>query len=286
VVPLNPERLRGHALPATEHRYDARDTILYALGVGGGLGPFDEKRFLFERGLIPLPTMALVLGTPGFWPMDPALELDWPMILHGSQSLRLARPLAQEGLLTGRIAVTDIADKGAGKPALVQARRTLFDADGSCVAEMDELWVMRGAGGFGGKRELATPPSPPMPETKPDLTVELPTSTRQALLYRLTGDRNPLHVDDVTAQGAGFERPILHGLSTMGVIGRAIVHGCCEGDAGLLSAMRVNFTAPAYPGDTIRTEIWREGTALRFRASVPERSVVVVDGGEATIGGF
>jgi len=127
---------------------------------------------------------------------------------------------------------------------------------------------------------------PVMPSRAPDATLDLPTSRQQAMLYRLSGDRNPLHVEPETARMAGFDRPILHGLSTMGLAGRAIVHLCCGGDPARLSFLAVRFTAPVIPGDMIRTEIWREGEEVLFRALVPERGEVVIDGGRAMIDAF
>lgn len=284
---LNPDRLHAHRIEAVEEAYDPRDAILYALGVGAGLADFDETHLVFERGLTPLPTLALTLGTPGFWPMDPALGWDWPMILHGRQSLRLFRPLKVPGRVVGQTIVTDIADKGQGKAALVRAVRTLKTLSGAIIAVMEETWILRGAGGFGGARDLSPRPMPPAPDGPPAFAIDLPTSQQQAMLYRLSGDRNPLHIHAATAQGAGFDRPILHGLSTMGVIARAIVHGCAGDDPARLTGIELRFAAPVFPGETIRTEIWQEGNKrISFRASVPARGIVVADQGVAMLDDF
>ncbi len=281
--PLDVERLRAYRVPETRDRYDRRDSILYALGVGAGLSKLDETSLVFERDLLALPTMALVLGTPGFWPMDRASGLDWSRILHGEQSLRLHRPLQAEGEVIGRTTIAELADKGPGKPAMLRCTRELFDgATGAPIASLAEVWVIRGAGGFGGENIPISAPPTPVPDRQADAVIDLPTARNQAMLYRLTGDRNPLHVDPATAASVGFARPILHGLATMGVVGRALVHLCCGGDPRRLSGMALRFTAPVCPGDTIRTELWEEeGGRLRFRASVPERGLVVVDGGTA-----
>nr|WP_246331711.1 MaoC/PaaZ C-terminal domain-containing protein [Sphingomonas chungangi] len=279
--------MRAYRVPETRDRYDRRDTILYALGVGAGLSDVDETHLVFERDLLALPTMALVLGTPGFWLMDRATGLDWPRILHGEQSFRLFRPLPPEGDIIGRTTIGELSDKGRGRPAMLRCTRELSDGvTGAKIALLEEIWVLRGAGGFGGDDIALAPALPPMPDRAADAALALPTHRNQAMLYRLTGDRNPLHVDSGTAAAGGFERPILHGLATMGVAARALVHLACDGDPGRLSAMRLRFTAPAFPGDVILTEMWSEGTALRFRASVPARGVTVIDGGSGTRDGF
>lgn len=284
---LDLERLRNYRVPDCRESYDARDTILYALGVGAGLSKnVDEQDFVFERDLKALPTMALVLGTPGFWAMDPRTGIDWAQVLHGEQSLRLHRPLPAQGELVGTTVVTDIADKGAGKPVYIRSVRKLATLSGAAIAEMEDVWVLRGAGGFGGQRDLPSRSIPPMPDSTPGASLDLPTSPNQAMLYRLSGDRNPLHVDAAIARQGGFDTPILHSLSTMGVIGRAIVHLCCEGDPSRLSSLSLRFTSPVIPGEAIRTEVWQDGCDIRFRASVPSRGETIADAGIATIDSF
>ncbi len=282
--PLNIEKLQSFSIPQAQDDYDPRDAILYALGVGAGLSDeIDETSLLFERGLQVLPTMALVLGTPGFWPMDPGTGLDWLTILHGEQRLKIHEPLDPFGTLIGDTKVTDIADKGPGKPALVRAAKELKTLSGLLVAETSDVWVNRGAGGFGGVRELPGDPLPAVPTRDPDFEVVLPTSRVQAATYRLSGDRNPLHIDPETAGNAGFDRPILHGLSTMGVVARAVIHACCASITQNLCEIGVRFTAPVYPGDTIRTHIWQEEDTVHFRADAVERAVRVIDNGLAKL---
>lgn len=286
-APLDEARLRAFRIPETRDRYDRRDTILYALGVGAGLSDLDETAMVFERDLLALPTMAAVLGTPGFWLMDRATGLDWPRILHGEQSLKLFRPLSPEGYVIGRTTIGELSDKGPGKSVMLRCVRELSDGEtGAQIALLEEIWVLRWAGGFGGDNIALTPALPPMPDRAPDAALALPTAHNQAMLYRLTGDRNPLHIDPGTAAAGGFERPILHGLATMGLTARALVHLACDGDPRRLSAMRLRFTAPTFPGDVVLTEMWEEGATLRFRASVPARAVTVIDGGFATRDGF
>ena len=160
--PLNLATLRAYQVPDVRDDYDPRDTIIYALGVGAGLSDeVDETHFLFERKLHALPTMALVLGTAGFWAMDPKSGLDWLSILHGEQRLKLFRRLDPAGIVQGKTRVTDVADKGAGKAAMIRAVKTLHSLTGAQIAEMTETWVVVGAGGFGGERNLPGDPLPP-----------------------------------------------------------------------------------------------------------------------------
>lgn len=287
MTPLNPDKLLSYAIPDARDDYDPRDVIIYALGVGAGLSSdVDETHFLFERGLQALPTMALVLGTAGFWPMDPKSGLDWINILHGEQRLTVHQPLDPAGIVLGETRVTDLADKGVGKAAMIRAVKTLRNPGGELVAEAVETWVVRGAGGFGGACDLPDQAMPAVPSRDPDYAVSLPTSLAQAATYRLSGDRNPLHIDPITARRAGYDRPILHGLSTMGLIARALIHACAAGDAVRLREIALRFTAPVYPGDTICTHIWQEANRFHFRATAVERDVVVAANGVAMVTGL
>lgn len=284
---LDVERLLAYKVPEAHDLYDPRDAILYALGTGAGLSAeVDELDMVFERNLKVLPTMAFVLGTAGFWLMDPAVGLDWPRVLHGEQSLVLHRPLDAQEEFKGSTRIGEIADKGAGKPAMFRAYRTLKDLGGNTVAEMSELWVLREAGGFGGERVLPGHVSVTMPDTPPPFSLDLPTSRQQALIYRLSGDRNPLHVHPETAKLGGFDQPILHGLSTLGLVGRALIHLHCGGDPQRLSSISARFTAPVYPGETVRTQSWQDGDSIMFRAIALERDMVVIDGGTASVDRF
>ena len=283
--PLDVAKLLAHRIPSARDDYDPRDAIIYALGVGAGLSAdVDELAYLYERQLQVLPTMAFVLGTAGFWPMDPASGLDWLQILHGEQRLRLFQPLDPAGTLIGDTRVTSLADKGFGKAAMVQAVKQLKSPGGTLVAEATETWVVRGGGGFGGARKLPGEPLPQVPDRAPDLVIALPTSPVQAATYRLSGDRNPLHIDPAYAARAGFEQPILHGLSSLGVAARAIIHGAAGGDATRLSSIAARFTAPVIPGETIATDLWIDGSRIHFRASVGDR--IVIDDGLAELDGF
>jgi acyl dehydratase len=283
-------RYKSWHVPEVRQAYDERDTMFYALSVGAGLGRDDELKFVFEKGvdqLVALPTMAVIIATPGFWLMDEALGVNWPQVLHGEQSLRLHRPLEATGDVICRTTLGPVADKGPGKPVLLQYARELSDAEtGAPVATMEEVYVLRGAGGYGGVNQPVSAPMVSVPKRSADGVLDLPTFPQQAMLYRLNGDRNPLHIDPTVAKAAGLARPVLHGLSTFGVVGRALVHLCCGGDPKRLSGMRLRFTSPVFPGDVIRTEVWEEDQVIRFRASVPARGDVVVDSGTAQCDNF
>lgn len=275
--PVKIEKLLAYRVPEIRQVYGPKDVILYALGVGAGLADFEELSFVYESGLVTLPTMALVLGSPGFWAMDPETGIDPACVLHGEQSVRLHRPLDVQGEVIGRTTIETVSDKGAGRPALLQIHRELADAR-SCeaIATLDEVWVLQGAGGFGGTNSPVGGTAPDLPQRAADGSLLLPTAINQALIYRLSGDYNPLHVDPHAAAKAGLPRPILHGLATAGVVGRALVRLCCGNDPARISALRFRFTAPVWPGDAILTETWASGDGSHlFRASVPERGLVV-----------
>jgi len=230
-----------------------------------------------------LPTMAVVLGGPGFWLKNDKTGVDWRRILHGEQSVIIHRPLAVAGTVIGRTRVTEIIDKGAGKGALMFSERTLIDqASGAPVATLASTTFMRGDGGFGGPSGPAPEPHT-LPDRAPDAACDFATLPQAALIYRLSGDYNPLHADPKVAASAGFPRPILHGLCSFGIAGRALIKLACDNDPKRLKSMRLRFSAPAFPGETIRTEIWRDGAQVSFRARVVEPDLVILNNGLAQI---
>jgi len=284
-MPIDYDKLKNWHFPDLEHRYEAKDTILYALGVGCGADPMDrsELPFVYEDGLKALPTMAVVLGYPGFWLKDPDTGVDWRKILHGEQGLVIHKPLPASGTVIGRTRVTEIVDKGPGKGALLYSDREVFDkATGDLLATLTSTTFIRGEGGFGGPSGPAPEPHA-LPERAPDLAVDLKTLPQAALIYRLSGDYNPLHADPDVATAAGFERPILHGLCTYAVAGRAVLKACCGNDPSRLRRFDLRFSAPVLPGETVRTEIWRDGSRVSFRARVVERDIVVLNNGLAEV---
>ena len=266
--------------------YDTRDSILYALGVGLNMDPLDEEqlRFTYEDNMNALPTMAVVLGTPGFWVKDPDSGIDWVKVLHGEQGMVLHKPLPPAATVTATTKVTEIIDKGEGKGALLLQERTVTDqATGDKLATLYSTTFARGDGGFGGPTTGARPVHS-LPEREPDMVCDLPTLPQAALIYRLSGDYNPLHADPNVAKGGGFKAPILHGLCSFGVAGHAILKSCCDYDPSRFKSMNLRFSAPVYPGETIRTEMWKDDNVISFRAKVLERDVMVLNNGRADVG--
>lgn len=278
------EELKNRKFDDIVQTYGVRETLLYALGVCCGDDPTDPRdlRFAYEENLQALPTMATVMCSPGFWLKQPDTGVDWRHVLHGEQFLTIHRPLQPAGKLIGRQHIEEIIDKGPGRGALIYVKRELTDAEtGELVCTVGLSSFARADGGFGGPSGPARP-AHKIPDRAPDLVCDLPTWKHSALIYRLNGDYNPLHADPAIAKAAGFERPILHGLCTYGVAGRALVRSLCENDASRLVQMNVRFSSPVYPGETIRTEIWREGEGLAgFRCRVVKRDLVVLDNGLA-----
>ncbi len=280
------DKLVNRHFDEVRQSYDHRDTILYALGVGVSMDPMDEDqlRFTYEEGLAPLPTMAVVLATPGFWVKEPDTGVDWVKVLHGEQELEIHKPLPAAATVTATTKVTDIIDKGADRGALILQERTVTDAEtGEKLATLTSTTFARGDGGFGGPTEGGRPVHM-LPEREPDLACDLPTLPQAALIYRLSGDYNPLHADPKVARAAGFEAPILHGLCTLGIAGHAILKSCCDYRPEGFRSLALRFSAPVYPGETIRTEMWRDGDVVSFRSRAVERDVVVLNNGRAEVG--
>jgi acyl dehydratase len=281
--------LRNWPFPDIEQTYSARDAMLYSLAVGYGADPVDpdDLAFVYEKELRVPPTLAVVLGFPGFWARDPRSGIDWVRLLHGEQSLVIHKPLPPAATVIGRSRITRVVDKGAGKGALLEIQRSITDkASGDLYATVTQLTFCRGDGGFSagnGLSDEAPAAPPPMPERAPDHQCDLPTRPETALLYRLCGDDNALHADPQVARAAGFERPILHGLATWGVAAHAVLKTLCASDPERLVSFHARFTAPVYPGETIRTEMWRDGNEVSFRARVLERDVLVLNNGRAQL---
>lgn len=281
---IDPERLLNFPIPEVRQTLTKRDSILYALSVGFGQDPLDQRQLDFvdhQRALAAVPSMAVVLGHPGFWLADPATGVDPKSVLHGEQRIELRRPLPVEGHLVGRTRVTGLIDKGPGGAALMLSEKSVLDAEsGELLAVTSSTTFLRGGGGFGGPSGPVQPVHA-VPDGPPDLWVDLPTRPEQALIYRLNGDDNSLHADPAVAAAAGFPRPILHGLCSFGIVCHALIRALAGYQAGRLKRMSLRFSAPVLPGETIRSEIWKDGS---FRARVVERDVVVINNGHAVFG--
>ncbi len=285
-MPFDDERIRNWAFEEVEQTYTVKDSIIYALGIGIGHDPLDKGQlsFVFEEAEFQaVPTMAVVLAGPGFWVRDPETGINWQEILHGEQGVEIHRPLPPNATVTARTRVTEILDKGAGKGALIYTERDLTDkATGELLATLTSTTFARGNGGFGGPSGPQPQPHE-LPKREPDAVCDLPTQPQAALLYRLSGDPNPLHVDPSVAAAAGFKAPILHGLCSLGVAGHAVLRTYCGYDATRFKSLKLRFSSPVYPGETIRTEMWRDGSTVSFRSRVLERDVTVLNNGCAEI---
>jgi acyl dehydratase len=281
---LNYERIMAYRPADIAVSYGARDCILYALGIGIGMDPVDpgELKFVYERlGLEAFPTMAVVLGWPGRM-TDPAFGIDERLVVAGDLKVVLHRPLAPEGRLVSRPRVREVIDKGPGNAAIVLNTRDLVSPDGTSVATVDSSTFARKHGGFGGK-VTETPAPHAMPQTAPEKICELPTPPNLALLYRLTGDENPLHADPQRAKVAGFDRPILHGAASFGIAAHAILRSVADYRPERLASIEARFSKPVFPGETIRTEIWPQGERVSFQCRVVGRNDIVLSNGLATL---
>jgi acyl dehydratase len=282
---IDPHQLLSREFPVREHTFTERDTMLYALGIGLGADPTDpdELRYVYEEGLIASPTLPFVLGYPGFWAREPDTGIDWRRLLNAEQSVELHARIPVEGTVIGHTRITGIVDKGPARGALMFLERRITDAsDGALLATVGQVAMLRGNGGQGGTTERV-PPAHSIPDRAPDASSERRTMPQVALLYRLNGDYNPLHADPKTAAGAGFERPILHGLCTFGVAAHTALSTALGNDAGRFRSMRARFTAPVYPGETLRTDLWIDDATVSLRTTVVERGVVALDRGRIDI---
>ncbi len=278
------------ALPPIETRqqWTFRDTILYALGVGVAsevCTDHGELQYVYEAGLKTLPTMVVALAYPGFWLQRPEYGATWPMVLHGEQSIEIHRsPLPVEGGFYGVTTIDEIFDKGAQKGAILLSTRRIYSDVGEHVATTRQSSFLRGDGGFGGRSDGAPKPHA-LPDREPDYSIKAPTRIDQALLYRLSGDYNPVHADPEIAMQGGFDRPILHGLATYGVVGRALTKSLCDDIPERFRRMDARFASPVFPGETFEIDVWRETPgAASFRARVIERDIVVLNNGYLEFG--
>jgi acyl dehydratase len=279
------DKLMGLQIEPAEQAYDARDTMLYALGVGLGHDPVndDELAFVYEKNLKVLPTMATVIASSGSLARHPDSGINWVMVVNGEQGFTLHRPLRAQDTVIGHTRIVEVIDKGAGKGALLLTEREITDKNsGERIATITQTVFCRGDGGFGGPPRQSQPVHP-IPTRAPDAVCDLGTRPEMALIYRLSGDYNPLHAEPAAAKAAGFPRPILHGLGTFGVSGHALLKTMCGYDPARLTSFAARFSAPVFPGEAIRTEMWRDGAVVSFRARVVERDVIAINNGRAEV---
>ncbi len=251
-----------------------------------GIDPLDADslRFVYEDGLKVLPSQSVVMAYPGFWAKEEDTGIDWVKVLHAGQEIILHRALPAAATVEATTRITEVTDKGERAGALIVSERTVRDvASNEDLCTLVTTILARGDGGYGGPRK-PSPKTDHIPNREPDICCDLPTLPQQALLYRLSGDFNPLHASPAVARNAGFERPILHGLCTLGVMTHALIKSCCDYDPVRLKRLRLRFSAPVYPGETIRTEIWRRDQEAAFRCWSLEQNKIVINNGYLAVG--
>jgi acyl dehydratase len=267
--------------------YSTRDTLLYALGIGLGSDPADERQLRYvshvshvshatEPSLEAFPTFAAVLGmsSASQWMRDPRYGLTFDRLVHGEQSVSFHDTLAPAGSLEVSERVVGVFDKGPGRGALIERERTVTDASrGRRIATIRSTTFARADGGFGGEPAIATRPS--RPAGKPDVVIEVPTLPNQALLYCLSGDTNLIHWSPRAARDAGFERPILHGQCTFGIVAAALLGRFAELRGSALAELGGRFSAVAYPGETLAVEVWQRDGAFLVETWVRARNACV-----------
>jgi len=284
-MPIDIEKALGAELPEGTSSWGPDDVILYHLGVGAGVPPTDPKEleYTYEQNLKVLPSFGVVpvFGTLMGLMSVPGVQINPMMILHGEQDLEIHKPIPTEATATHRARVTDIFDRVKGASVVIEAKTT--DAAGEPLFTNRFSAYVRGEGGFGGER--GPRPGNLPPEREPDVVVQSQTLPQQALLYRLSGDKNPLHADPSFAAMGGFDRPILHGLCTFGIACKAVVDAVLDGDVTKVNRYQVRFSGVVFPGETIETSMWKEDGKIVVRATAKERGTPVLTNAAITTGG-
>ncbi|HYD10244.1 MAG TPA: MaoC/PaaZ C-terminal domain-containing protein [Acidimicrobiales bacterium] len=278
-MPINPDAVGTESDPV-ERSWTSKDALLYAVGVGAGT---DELPYVTEnsKGVAQqvLPSFAVIAGAGGN-AMAAVGDIDWTQLLHGEQAFELAGPIPAEGTVRTVSRISGIWDKGKG--AVIETESTSVDATtGEPRFSTRSAVFIRGAGNFGGERGPSGGGNA-APDRAPDVSITYRTSPDQALVYRLSGDRNPLHSDPEFAKLAGFDRPILHGLCTYGFTGRALLHGLCDGDSARFRSMAGRFSSSVYPGDELTVSMWRVGAGEAVFTTATQTGAVVITDGRCT----
>ena len=280
-MPIAYPEILSLATEGQPYAWTGKDTMLYALGIGMGSDPMnlDELPFVYESGLKAVPTMATTVA----WGAGPGLGklgINFLLVVHGEQKVEFHKPLPTEASILASSRVIGAYDKGA----VIYNETVLADAKtGEKIATLTGSTFARGDGNFGGPSDGAPEPHE-VPTRAPDLSVDIATKPDQALIYRLSGDRNPLHSDPRIAAAAGFPRPILHGLCTYGVTCRAVLQEYCDFDPTKIKSHQVRFSSPVFPGETITVDLWKDGDVVSFEARVKSRGVTVVKNGKTLLG--
>jgi len=281
---LNYDELMSRRTDGRAFSYTDTQMLLYNISVGMGRVPDDVKElpYVFEQPLLKVtPTAAAVLGSGGGGLLD-GVPIDWAKVLHGEQRLTAHRPIPPAAELVGSSRISEVTDKGADKGATITMTSDVRLASGEPLYTTETVIFARGNGGFGGPSTSAAIPHV-MPERAPDLIHVTETRPDQALLYRLNGDRNPLHAQPAFAALGGFPRPILHGLCSYGIACRAVLASVLDYDPAKMKTFDVRFTSPVFPGETIHTDIWVDGDVVSFRSRIEARGVTSLNNGRCLI---
>lgn len=277
-MPIDVDQVVGAELVPAGYSWTDDDVILYNLGVGAGNPPTDplELKYAYEGDLQAVPTFGTIppFGMMMSMGMVEGFDINLAQILHGEQELIVHRPIPTSGTVTQSGHILNVFDKGKGALAVMEIVSVLEKTGEPIFTNRSSIFI-RGEGGFGG--ESGPPPGHEAPDREPGYVVESPTLPQQALLYRMvSGDKNPLHADPGFAEFAGFERPILHGLCTYGVVAKAVVDRALGGEPGRLGSYKARFTGHVFPGETLITRIWDEGDVLVVSAHTKERGTTVL----------
>ncbi len=282
-MPIDREKALAAEFQPGEGGYGRDDVILYHLGVGAGLPPTDagELEYTYEKNLKVLPSFTTVArsGAQANFFDVPGLEFNRALMLHGEQEVEIHRPLPPETTLRGHTRIADIYDKG--KAALLLLETNVSDPSGEPLYTTRMSLFLRGEGGFGGPKGPEV--SNAVPEREPDGVIESTTIPQQALLYRLNGDKNPLHCDPDFAAKAGFDRPIIHGLCSYGIVCKAVVDGVLDGDPTRIAKYQARFRGIGFPGETYLTSYWRDGDRILVEAKSKERDAVIISNAAVTV---
>jgi acyl dehydratase len=282
-MPIDVKQALGSELPEGSSSWGPDDVMLYHLGVGAGVPATDpnELTYTYEQNLKVLPSFGVipVFGTLMGVMNVPGVQINPMMILHGEQDLEIHKPIPTSATAKHSAKVIEIWDREKGASIVLEAKTT--DASGDPLFTNRFSVYVRGEGGFGGER--GPRPGNLPPEREPDIAVESTTLPQQALLYRLSGDKNPLHADPSFAAMGGFDKPILHGLCTFGIVCKAVVDNALDGDVTKVARYQVRFSGVVYPGETIQTNVWREGNQILLRALVKEREAPVLTNAAITV---
>ncbi|CAM8919069.1 unnamed protein product [Rhodiola kirilowii] len=293
-TPVDPDLIVAHQFPDTTYTYNERDAVIYALGVGAcGKDALDESELKYiyhpdgQQSVQVLPTFAALLSLGSIESIGslPGLNYDPRLLLHGQQYIEIYRPFPSSGCIQNKASVSGLHDKG--KAAVLEIETTSYEKESGEILCRNRLTVfLRGAGGFSksskpysfSKYQVIPASAAKIPQHQPTSILEECTQPSQALLYRLSGDYNPLHSDPAVAKLAGFSRPILHGLCTLGFAVRAVIKCICGGDPNLVKTISARFLLHVYPGETLITEMWHEGPRVIYQTKVKERNRVVLSG--------